>query len=474
MSLFRIPWILALAAICGSATASPAGPTENTGLVPQVARVAPGAVQAFRAAFPDPVNPSLIWAVDAVPGGDSRTGTLSRSGTTIRYSAPAQAGAHLVTAAVGGRTLAWAAVLVGRPPAADPAPGGVNVRDAPYLAKGDGVADDTGAIQRAVDAVAGTGGAVLVPAGTYRVNTIANSNRGLVLGGRMTLAMAPGAVLKAIPNASGNYTLVSVAGASDVTVLGGTLLGDRGAHAGTAGEWGMGLSVQGSRRVTVAGVSARECWGDGFYISGSAEVTFDSVLAVHNRRNGLSITSCRSVTVRGSVFRDSRGTAPQDGLDVEPNPGETVSGALITGCLFAGNAGNGLEDGVPDLSLGRAFVTQVSIDANAFIGNGQASAEGAEAMAVRISNCPGTQVTRNVVLDNAGRGIYLRFNADGSLVSGNTVVLTAGDGIAQAACRDNRITANQVLRNTGHGILSTNCTGGTVSGNTVAGNGMSP
>lgn len=43
-----------------------------------------------------------------------------------------------------------------------------NVRNAPYSARGDGAADDTGAIQRAIDAC-GSGQVVYVPAGTYRI-----------------------------------------------------------------------------------------------------------------------------------------------------------------------------------------------------------------------------------------------------------------------------------------------------------------
>lgn len=351
---------------------------------------------------------------------------------------------------------------------------GVNVRAPEYGARGDGRTDDTAAIQRAIQAVAGTGGTVLVPSGTYLINTVATSSRGLVVGSRMTFKLAPGAVLKAIPNAAGNYTIVSVYSATQVAILGGTLVGDRGRHAGAAGEWGMGLSIQKSRQVSVSGVVARDCWGDGFYISGSADVTLEGVRAEHNRRNGLSVTSCDGLRVRGSVFRASQGTAPEAGLDIEPNPGETVDNVAITGCTFADNAGSGLESGVPDSNLGRAFITRVVIDGNSFTGNGRAPADGGVHMGIRISNCPGTQVLRNVVRANTGQGIYLRFNADASLVSGNVVTGTQGDGIVQAACRDNRIVDNQVSANSGHGILSTNCAGGSVSGNTVSGNGRAP
>jgi parallel beta-helix repeat protein len=438
---------------------------------PQVVRMAPMATHSFTLAQD---NPGLVWAVDGLPGGSVQTGTVARTGRSARYLAPAAGGSHLLTATGPSGPVLVAAITVQAACPPPPAAAGVNVQDPPYRARGDGRADDTAAIQRAIAAVQGTGGTVLIPAGTYLINTAGASARGLVVGGRMTLRMAPGAILKAIPNAAANSTIVSVAAASQVQVVGGTLLGDRSAHRGTAGEWGMGLSIEGSRQVAVLGVTARDCWGDGFYVSGSAQVALCSVLAEHNRRNGLSITGCDGITVRASVFRASQGTEPEDGLDIEPNAGQTVSHALITGCVFEGNAGSGLETGVGDSDLGRAFTQDVVIDGNSFTGNGRNPADGTGKMAIRVSNCPGAKVTGNIILDNAGQGIYLRYKAEDCLVAGNTVTLTAGDGIVQASCSGNRIQGNRVLGNSGYGIRSINCSGGAVSGNTVAGNGLTP
>lgn len=46
----------------------------------------------------------------------------------------------------------------------------LNVKEEPFNAKGDGVTDDTSAIQRALDAVPDSGGEVFIPAGTYIVS----------------------------------------------------------------------------------------------------------------------------------------------------------------------------------------------------------------------------------------------------------------------------------------------------------------
>jgi parallel beta-helix repeat protein len=436
-----------------------------------------GASQTFTASFAGAGNPGVTWAVDGIPNGDSRVGTVNASGASITYKAPATLGSHLLSATITASPsrAAYAAVTIRD--ACVPAPVSkptLNVKDPAYGAKGDGVADDTGAIQNALNAAAGTGGTVRVPAGTYLVNPIAHNGRGLILGSRLTFDLAPGAVLKAIPNAAENYTIVSVSFANDVKIQGGTLMGDRDRHRGTTGEWGMGLSIESSRNVVVADLTARECWGDGFYVYGSKNVTLCAVLAQHNRRNGASIVECDGLTVRSSVFRDTQGTAPEDGLDIEPNPGQTVSNVLITGCLFAENAGSGLESGVPDSNIGRAFIANVAIDGNTFTSNGKAPVDGTVKMAINISNSPGHRVINNIILNNKGQGIYLRFNADDSLISGNIIARTEGDGIVQAACKGNRITGNQILRNSGHGIMSTNCFGGSVSGNTLTGNGLSP
>jgi polygalacturonase len=257
----------------------------------------------------------------------------------------------------------------------------VNVRD--KGAKGNRRTDDTVAIQRAIDAVAGTGGTVYVPDGVFMVRGL--DKRTLRLKSKMTLKLADRAVLKIIPNAARRYAVLKIKGASDVNVVGGTLQGDRKEHKGKHGEWGMGLWVgPEAARVTIAHVSSRQMWGDGFYVSGATNVALCSVVAEHNRRQGLSIIDAHRVLVRDSVFRDTGGTRPSAGIDLEPDRADQrIRNVVIKKSKFIDNAGDGIM-----IAGKKGKVANVWITENMFEGN----------RPILIENAPrvhSTQICRN-------------------------------------------------------------------------------
>lgn len=238
----------------------------------------------------------------------------------------------------------------------------VNVRD--RGAKGDGKTNDTAAIQRAIDEVAGTGGTVFIPKGVYMVQAVGKS---LKLGSKMTLRLADKATLKVIPNGEKRYYTLRIHEASDVTVMGGTLLGDRKEHTGKKGEWGMGIHIVRSSRITIAGVTSTRMWGDGFYVVDGTDIAFCSVAAVNNRRQGLSIISANRLLVTDSVFRDTRGTRPSAGIDMEPNkPSQKITNVRIERSKFINNAGDGIV-----VAGHKAVVAKVEIRNNLFDGNDQ-------------------------------------------------------------------------------------------------------
>jgi Pectate lyase superfamily protein len=250
----------------------------------------------------------------------------------------------------------------------------VNVKD--KGAKGDGHTDDTAAIQAAIDEVAGTGGTVLVPKGTYMVDAVDKKQR-LSLRSDMTLKLAKDAILKAIANDSRKYSVLSISGASNVTVTGGTLEGDRAEHQGKEGEAGMGLRIEhDANNVTISGVTSRKMWGDGFYVEGATDTKFCGVTADSNRRQGLSIVEANGVLVTDSVFSNTRGTRPSAGIDLEPDqPAQKIVNVRIQSSKFLNNAGPGIE-----IAGKKGAVAKVELARNVFKGNRPILVENAPAV----------------------------------------------------------------------------------------------
>jgi polygalacturonase len=231
-------------------------------------------------------------------------------------------------------------------------------------ARGDGQTDDTAAIQTAIDEVAGTGGTVLVPDGTYMVNAVGRHH--LTLKSNVMLKLSRDAILKAIPNNSDKYSILSIVGVSNVTVLGGTLEGEREEHMGTSGEGGMGVRIaRGAEHVTISGVTSRDMWGDGFYVKGATDAKFCSVTADNNRRQGLSIIEVDGLVVQNSTFKNTHGTRPSNGIDLEPDmAAQKIMNVRIQNSQFLDNAGAGIQ-----IAGKKSVISNIEITRNVFRGN---------------------------------------------------------------------------------------------------------
>ena len=222
----------------------------------------------------------------------------------------------------------------------------LNVRD--YGAVGNGVMDDTAAFKRAIAALPSTGGTVNVPDGTYLIDP----TKDVRLRSLMHLKMSSAAVLKAKPNSAERAYVLNALSVSDVEISGGRIVGERDQHVGTTGEWGHGIMVRGSNRVTVRDIHISKCWGDGISIGQttnspmvlSDDVVVANVVCTGNRRQGLSIGGSRNVKVYDSEFSYTKGPLPECGIDIEPDIlGLTTADVVhIQNCRMNHNNKNGL------------------------------------------------------------------------------------------------------------------------------------
>lgn len=198
-----------------------------------------------------------------------------------------------------------------------------------------------------------------IPAGRYEIDAAKPLQ---LKGGVLNLT---GVTLAAMPNALEKYAVLVISG-KNVSLRGGTIIGDRKQHNGTTGEWGHGIRVREAEDVEILGTSCRECWGDGFYIgNNSKDITIASCTSIGNRRQGLSITDAKNVTVKNSSFHDTGGTRPGDGIDIEPDAGGAVTDVRITGCTFQRNEGVHVEIAWKKGKVERILVKNNSFDNSA-------------------------------------------------------------------------------------------------------------
>jgi hypothetical protein len=215
-------------------------------------------------------------------------------------------------------------------------------------ALGNGVHDDTAAIQAAINALPTTGGTVTIPAGHYMVN----ATKPIKLRSHTSVVMDPLATVEVIPTSASRYMVFQIYNVTDVSISGGNLIGDRAKHIGDTGEWGYGINITAATNVLVQKVNLSNFWGDGVWIGAkdvnkvhvrSNYVTVDGVVSSNNRRQGLSIGPSQHVYIVNSTFQGTNGTLPEAGIDIEPMTEGQTNAVRLENNTFADNHGNGIE-----------------------------------------------------------------------------------------------------------------------------------
>ncbi|MUV15134.1 glycosyl hydrolase family 28-related protein [Noviluteimonas gilva] len=284
----------------------------------------------------------------------------------------------------------------------------LDVRD--FGARGDGVRDDTASINAAIQALPAEGGTVFVPAGRYLVDAVKSIN----LRSNMHFQLDPNAVLVCKPNAAEKSYVIYAYKVADVEISGGRVVGDRYAHLGSTGEWGHAVFVRGSQRVTVRDMRLSDCWGDGMSIGAalvygaapipSEDIVVSNIVSTNNRRQGLSIGRGTNITVRDSEFSYSNGTAPECGIDIEPDDPGISDHVSIENCVLRGNRKYGL------LAYKRSQNT--TIRRCTVISNGSCGIVTVGSTAIAITQCS--------VRMNSATGIFLQDGTSGCDISQNT------------------------------------------------------
>lgn len=194
--------------------------------------------------------------------------------------------------------------------------------------------------------------------------------RPIQLAGDQELVLEPGVVVTALRGAyqGGGDTVFTASGVDNLTIRGegatirmhkedyivGLVLRDLGWERWfgpyTKAEWRTTLAIRGCDNVTVTGLTLRDSGGDGMYIDGggprraSSRVTIRGVLCENHYRQGMSVISVDGLRVEDSSFRNTWGTPPSAGVDIEPDsPDQMIKDVVFRNCRFEDNYGDGIE-----------------------------------------------------------------------------------------------------------------------------------
>jgi len=119
-------------------------------------------------------------------------------------------------------------------------------------------------------------------------------------------------------------------------------------------EWRHALSLFSSADIRIEDLTVLSSGGDGLYLGEShgnprgdgtnRRIVVRNAVFDDHHRQGLSVITADGLLVEDCVFRNTKGTAPQDGIDFEPNaPGQLLRDCVIRNCTFENNAGRGVE-----------------------------------------------------------------------------------------------------------------------------------
>jgi hypothetical protein len=133
-------------------------------------------------------------------------------------------------------------------------------------------------------------------------------------------------------------------------------------------EWRHNIFVRGAKGFVIEGLTLKDSGGDGISVAHGpseknqlpdrkfASGTIRDVMAVNNYRQGLSIMSAQDLLVENSTFKDTSGTNPASGVDIEPDHDwQKLVNIKFNNTNFLNNERNGIK-----IALWHYYGSQVS------------------------------------------------------------------------------------------------------------------
>lgn len=308
--------------------------------------------------------------------------------------------------AVASLMLAGLLALAALVPAANAGTSVFNVRD--YGAVGDGLADDTAAIQAAIDQAARVGGSVYVPSGTYIVSQQGANPYALRLASGITVyGDGSASLIKLAPNQDRWTRVLSGSGISNVVLRDFAVDGSDDQQA-TWSEQRHGVFISRASNVTCQRLLVRNTSGDGIFYYGGSSGLIENCTAIggailENARVGINFQGANGLVVRNNTvtgydtsYKAEIDSGAPDATDIQILNNRASGGHPLA--LNGSSTGGKCRRFVIQ---GNNFSARSGVDWNIWVGHAY------------------DVVIRNNTLSGAHDGVYVIFDAHNVTIEGN-------------------------------------------------------
>jgi len=252
---------------------------------------------------------------------------------------------------------------------------------------------------------------IVIEKGEYKVNAEKNKDVCIPICGNTDLIIK--GTIRLAPNDLKSCDIIQAKGVNINIEGNGTIIGDKHTHTGNEGEWGMGINLKGAINTTISGLTIKDCWGDCIYVGGNSKnVLIECCKLDHGRRQGISITKAKGVTIRNCVITNVSGTNPQYAIDVEPNRRDSIDNILIEkvivkdceGGFVAGHRAR--KEGAKTPWIGKITIRDCIVSSKS-------------KMPIRVTRCEKVKIEKNTLYATGRTAIYV-IEAGKATVQNNT------------------------------------------------------
>ncbi|AUO79576.1 hypothetical protein BSP10_173 [Bacillus phage BSP10] len=219
---------------------------------------------------------------------------------------------------------------------------------------------------------------VYVPEGLYLIDAVSTVGSlpeyggGLMFPSNIEVIFHERALFQVAPNSSTGYACFNLENVENVTLRGGTIIGDRYEHDYVTDgvpdkrkthEWGHGIHIRGCRNITVENATVMNCTGDNIWVPSkgmmnwedstyipSEGITIRKCILIRGRRNNLATNGCLGMNVDDCDFIEAGGDTigPAFGIDLEGFAENSIKydhpyEINITNCRFKRNGKGALN-----------------------------------------------------------------------------------------------------------------------------------